>query len=417
VLLTALPAQAGFVGICLFQCGVVAASAWLAFRVAAQLHLPLPWLAVLFTYAAPDYFQMQSSGLTEPLFGLVLVAGVALAVHDRLGWSALVMSWLPFARSEGFLLLVVWAVYLVVRGQWRYLPLLSLGYVVYSLVGAWVLGDLGWVFGRNAYQYQVALYGHGGWLDFIRRLPGLLGWVLVVLFGVGMGWGLLSWVQFRWRRSQARWLAELLLLYGSIVVYIAAHSAFWALGLFQSFGMTRVLAALIPLMAVVALSGLDAISRLVPTEPARTRLRLGLAALVFIYPCTGLNLALRWQRDFGPQGDLVLGQQLADWLKATYPQGPKPLVTAMPSVFLQLGIDPFAPSVHLPGVVMSNEPLPPGTVVVWDDRLAVTDHGLTREHLLRDSRYQLRWQGSTPRNLTKPQANDSTHVAVFERVQ
>jgi hypothetical protein len=55
--------------------------------------------------------------------------------------------------------------------------------------------------------------------------------------------------------------------------------------------------------------------------------------------------------------------------------------------------------------------------VVWDDRLAVTDHGLTREHLLRDSRYQLRWQGSTPRNLTKPQANDSTHVAVFERVQ
>ena len=72
VLLTVLPAQAGLVGIMVFQCVVVAVSAHLAYRIAVQLRLPVPWLAVPFTYAAPDYFLMQFSGLTEPLFGLLL---------------------------------------------------------------------------------------------------------------------------------------------------------------------------------------------------------------------------------------------------------------------------------------------------------------------------------------------------------
>ena len=187
VLLTVLPAQAGFVGMMLFQCSVAAVSAHLAFRVAQQLRLPLPWLAVPFTYAAPDYFLMQFSGLTEPLFGLVLVAGVALAVRGRAGWSAVVLSWLPFVRAEGFILLAVWAVYLIVRRQWRWLPLLAVGFGVYSLVGWAALGELGWVFGRNAYRYKLASYGHGGWADFVVKLPGLLGWVLVVLFWLGIG--------------------------------------------------------------------------------------------------------------------------------------------------------------------------------------------------------------------------------------
>ncbi|MFD1470811.1 hypothetical protein ACFQ48_21490 [Hymenobacter caeli] len=104
-LLAAGPAQAGFIGMKLFQCGVVAASVWCAFVVARALRLPAPELAVLFAYAMPGYFIIQFSGLTEPLFGLVLVAAVALAMADRPAWSAALVSWLPFVRSEGFILL------------------------------------------------------------------------------------------------------------------------------------------------------------------------------------------------------------------------------------------------------------------------------------------------------------------------
>lgn len=86
-LLAAGPAQFGFLGMKLFQCAVVAASAWCAYVVARALRLPAPELAILFAYAAPDYFLIQFSGLTEPLFGLLLVAAVALAMRGRLGQS------------------------------------------------------------------------------------------------------------------------------------------------------------------------------------------------------------------------------------------------------------------------------------------------------------------------------------------
>ena len=415
VLLTVLPAQAGFVGIMVFQCVVVAVSAHLAYRIAVQLRLPVPWLAVPFTYAAPDYFLMQFSGLTEPLFGLLLVAGVALAVQVRPGWSAAVLSWLPFVRAEGFVLLVVWAVYLLVIGQKRRLPLLALGFVVYSLVGWLVLGDLGWVFSRNTYGIGQANYGHGEWLHFIKHLPGWLGWALLPLFVLGMVWGAATLLRSAWRRRPAQWPAELLLVYGSITAYIVAHSIFWTLGLFKSFGMTRVLAALTPLAAVVALSGLDACTRLVKQSTARQRLRLGVVAVVLLYPFTGLNLALRWRRDFGPQGELVLNQKIADWVRSTYPSGPPALVTSMPALHLKLGTDPFATTIHHLNAVTEQATLPVGTVVVWDSRIAVVDDGVTFKQLRADAHYALQWQQGTPRNLTKPQANDSTYMAVFVR--
>ena len=171
-LLAAGPAQAGFIGMKLFQCAVVAASAWCAYVVARNLRLPAPELVILFAYAMPDYFLIQFSGLTEPLFGLVLVGAVALAMSNRPAWSAAVISWLPFVRSEGFILIGIWVVCLAWRRQWRSLPLVLLGYAVYSVVGAVVLGEPGWVFARNPYA-TVSVYGHGDWNHFLISLPGM----------------------------------------------------------------------------------------------------------------------------------------------------------------------------------------------------------------------------------------------------
>ncbi|RZL00941.1 MAG: hypothetical protein EOO62_23655, partial [Hymenobacter sp.] len=134
-LVAAGPAQGGFLGMKLLQCGIVALSAWLAYGIARRLRLPWPALVILFCYAAPDYFRIQFSGLTEPLFGLLLVGAVALAVADRPTASTILISWLPFVRSEGVLLWGLWVVYLVWNRNWRALPWLVLGYAVYSVIG------------------------------------------------------------------------------------------------------------------------------------------------------------------------------------------------------------------------------------------------------------------------------------------
>ncbi|SHI67584.1 4-amino-4-deoxy-L-arabinose transferase [Hymenobacter daecheongensis DSM 21074] len=420
VLLTAGPAQLGFVGIKLFNCAVVAAAAWLAYRVAARLRLPWPWLAVLFTYAAPDYFRIQFSGLTEPLFSLILVAGVWLAFSNRTGWSAAVMSFLPFVRSEGFLLLGVWAVYLALSRQWRPLPLLVLGYLVYSVAGLLVYGDFLWVFTHNAYPYRATQYGHGDITHYLTHLPGVIGLVLFVLFWMGGIRVLSQWLRPRFRPQPDLFRAELLLIYGSVVVYCGAHTLFWWQGIFASFGMVRVLNAMVPLMAIIALNGVQALALLAKSARGQQRVRLGLTAAVVLFLFTGARTAFRWQRDFTKAADVRLADKAGAWFAAAYP-GPKPMVvTEHPYLAEALQIDPFDKTqrrnISFLRARQPEGPVPPaGSLIFWDDWFSVIEGGVPLSRLRHNPQYRLRWQGAKASNLTHPDA-DSCHLAVFERL-
>jgi len=311
-LLAAGPAQGGFLGMKLFQCGMVAASAWCAFRIAQAIRLPAPALVILFAYSEPDYFLIQFSGLTEPLFGLVLVWAVLLALREQPGWSAAVVSWLPFVRSEGFILMGLWVVYLAWQRQWQCMPALLLGYAVYSVVGAVVLGEPGWVFGHNPYG-TISVYGHGEWTHFLRNMANLLGWVLTALFVLGGVRMLRNWARPA-GRAQPWFRAELLLVYGSIVVFVGAHTLFWAKGLFNSAGLARVLNGIAPLAAVVALSGLALLTEKAKTVAAQRRMRIAAAVAVVVWLCSGARNAVRPSRDFTTPTDQALAQRAAAWL-------------------------------------------------------------------------------------------------------
>lgn len=416
-LLASVPAQAGFMGMKLFQCGVTALSAWCAYVVARSLRLPMPELAILFAYAAPDYFIIQFSGLTEPLFGLVLVGAVALAVTNRPGWSAALISWLPFVRSEGFILIGLWVVYFAWRRQWRYLPLLVLGYAVFSAVGAIVLHEPGWVFGHNPYATK-SVYGHGEWDHFVFSLPGLLGWVLLLLAVVGGVRMLLDFLHPE-HRQRHLFSAELLLIYGSICVFIAAHTIFWGLGLFNSFGMTRVLTVTVPLFAVVALRGLTWLTQMGKTPEAQRRIRVAAVVAVVAFLFAGTRQGFRWQRDFARPPDQEVVENAAAWIRKTYGQGTRPLAYEFPYVAVATQNNIFDPAQH-PTIVVSPdglvESLPVGTLLVWDDWFARTEGHVQLPKLRSDARYRELYQDAQPRNRLHPE-RDTTRVIVFERVQ
>lgn len=416
-LLASGPAQAGFIGIKLFQCVVVAVSAWCAYVVARALRLPAPELAILFAYATPDYFIIQFSGLTEPLFGLILVGSVALAMTNRPNWSAALLSWLPFVRSEGFILIGIWVVYLAWRRKWWSLPLLVLGYAVYSLVGGLVLGELGWVFGHNPYA-TVSVYGHGDWDHFLISLPGLLGWVLLVLAAVGGVRMLLGCLRPE-RRQAPLFSAELLLVYGSITVFILAHTIFWAKGLFNSFGLTRVLTITAPLFAVVALNGLDWLAALGQSVAAQRRIRLAGTVAVVAFLFTGARSAFRWQRDFGQVPDQELADSAAAWLRQHYDLHSRPVAYEFPYVAEAVHNDPFDAAAHplnKPYWLPKLGKMPVGTLLVWDDWFARYEGALPLEQVRADARFRQRWAGALPRDPQHPD-QDSTRIFVFERVR
>ena len=416
-LLSAGPAQAGFIGVKLFQCAVVAGSAWCAYVVARALRLPAPELAILLLYAIPDYFLIQFSGLTEPLFGLVLVGAVALLMTGRPGWSAALISWLPFVRSEGFILIGIWVVYLAWHRQWRLLPLLVLGYAAYSTVGAVVLGEPGWVFGHNPYA-TVPTYGHGEWNYFLLRMPGFLGWVLLGWAVLGGGRMLRDCLRPE-RRQAPLFSAELLLIYGNITVFILAHSVFWAKGLFHSFGLTRVLTVTAPLFAVVVLNGLDWVATLGRSATVQRRIRIGgaVAAVVFLF--TGARSAFRWQRDFGQPADQQLAENAAAWVQKTYGPAGRPLAYEFPYGALALHNDFFDPQTHRVFVLQTGtflELLPVGTLLVWDDWFARFEAKVPLAALRADVRFRQRWEGALPRDPHHPE-HDSVRLVVFERVR
>lgn len=412
VLLTVLPSQAGFIGIKLFNCAVVALAAWQAYRVAAGLRVRWPWLAVLLVYCTPDYFRIQFSGLTEPLFSLLLVSGVAFTVRGRPVAAAVVLSFLPFVRSEGFLILAVWAVYLLLTRQWRVLPWLPFGYVLYSVTGAVVYHDLGWVFHRNAYE-TISHYGAGRWGHFVQQLPGILGWVLLGLFWLGMLAGALNWLTARdaARPPAYRW-AERLLVYGSVVVYLGAHTVFWALGLFASFGMTRVMDAVVPLMALIALQGLGLLTSLVP-EPRRQLVVYVVAAAVLIFPLTGARTGFRWRTDFSRPAEQQLLEDVAAQLK---PQtAGRLLLWDHPYWGLALGLDPFDPRRHqLLDTWREQQPVPAGTLLLWDNWFSPTEARVSYQQLRQDARLRLVREDSVLRDARKPEKGH-TRLAVFER--
>ncbi|MDO7845367.1 hypothetical protein Q5H92_03285 [Hymenobacter sp. M29] len=416
-LLSSGPAQAGFIGMKLFQCMVVAVSAWCAYVIARALRLPAPELAVLFCYAAPDYFLIQFSGLTEPLFGLILVASVALAMTGRPGWSAALISFLPFVRSEGFILIGIWVVYLAWERQWRYLPLVVLGYVLFSAAGAIVLGELGWVFGHNPYA-TVSVYGHGDWPHFVASLPGLLGWVLSVLVAVG-GVCMLRDCLRPARRREPLFVAELLLVYGSATVFIAAHTIFWAKGLFNSFGLTRVLDVTTPLFALVALRGLTNLALLGRSPLARRRIQIGFAVAVVLFLFTGARNAFRWKRDFTVPPDQLVVDQAAAWLRQTGDLAARPMAYEFPYVSVATGNDPFTARTH-PGITLNNnsqvESLPVGTLLIWDDWFARTEGRVQLATMRADAHFRELWQTAMPRHPEHPE-RDTTRIVIFERVR
>jgi Gpi18-like mannosyltransferase len=116
-------------------------SAFFVYRISAKLYTANAALSVLFFIAMPMVLLVAVSGLTEPLFGFVLVLSVWLFAEKKYLFSMLLLSFLPLVRSEGFVVIPVFILVLLLQKQWKYVPLLTVGGLVYSLAGYIVFDD------------------------------------------------------------------------------------------------------------------------------------------------------------------------------------------------------------------------------------------------------------------------------------
>ena len=94
--------QLGYTGVCIFNGICIILSAYLVKRISKKIlgiDNSIPFLLTLFT---PILFGTGFAGLTEPLFALVLTAGVYLLIENKITAACVLLSFLPFVRTEGF---------------------------------------------------------------------------------------------------------------------------------------------------------------------------------------------------------------------------------------------------------------------------------------------------------------------------
>ncbi len=245
----------GFKAAQLFNLLAALIALWFVYKIAEKIYRPGAFYTVVLTAFAPIYFLLMNTCLTEILFSLVLVVSVWLFMKDRLIFAAIVLSFLPYVRTESIVILPIFAVAFLLKRSWIPVLLLATGTIFYSVVGYFVFDDFLWIINRFPYPKGESIYGSGSLLHFIKKSNFIFGIPFLIVLIIG----LFSWISEILKNFSLknRSLILFIIIAGSWLAYFAAHSFVWWKGMGGSLGLIRVIGGVIPLAALTALKGIQ----------------------------------------------------------------------------------------------------------------------------------------------------------------
>src|SRR6218665_3878717 len=231
VLLASPFAQLGFIGMKVFNALVSFLTVVITYRIACRLKLGNPAVVILLVLFSPLWYILTYSGLTEPLFALFTALGIYFCLDRRYLPACLVVSFLPYIRSEGLIIIGVFGLYLLQTRNWKHIPVLLAGSVVYSIAGWFIYHDLLWVFTKIPYATLGSVYGSGPLLHFVEQLINVVGVPVYALLWIGLI-AIVTGVINKRKGPE-----EGILVVLGFLCFFVAHSLFWYLGIFNSMGL------------------------------------------------------------------------------------------------------------------------------------------------------------------------------------
>lgn len=382
VLLSVPFAQFGMYGSLLFNVLLAILSMYFVWRTAENLGMESPWLAPALLFSSTIYFYCVPSAVTEILFGFLLSWAIFESSRSRYAMAAALISFLPFARNEGNGLILIFFIGLLVMKQWKAIPWLALGTVVYSIAGSFYFEDLFWVYNKQPYHDASDIYHHGTWWHYVDKsiaiwgIPLYLLWILGTVF---MLFRIIKTLIKKEKITQVFWF-WLFFVFGSFYVYLTGHTIVWALGKSASLGLIRVMAAVMPACALIGLYAFNKI--LFELNPNLKGIKMGLSALLFF---VAVNSPIEINKP--PfHGDMEKEEiaKLGEWFRnSEYFPLQAPLYYFAPSMAEEFRIDPFNKETSGNLVDIGNNPeLIPGTIIVWDAHFGPNECRLPVDSLL-----------------------------------
>lgn len=398
--------QFGFFGICLFNITCATVTGLVAYKTANLIEPRRSWLAPVFVLFAPIYYVTLISGLTEPLFSLVLITGVYFCLKQKILIAGIIVSFLPFVRTEGFLLLPLFALVFVTQRKYTLCLLLFTGTIIYSVAGWFHYHTLFWIWSENPYKGAEDIYGRGSLFHFIGKNEFILGTPLVILFALGI----INYVMSKRKPS----LAELLLIPGIFFIYLAAHSVFWWKGLYSSLGLIRVMAGVTPLAGLLALKGVNSVMEFLSRIRLLNKFHFLQTTILSIIIALIIWMPFKqhqFPRSLGYEDKVV--KQAADWIKQDLPAASM-YCYQYPYLSVFLNFDPFDRNHYTPLWSMQAENLPAGSIVIWDSHYSPNEAKLPLSRLNENSSFELLYTFKADPDKT-PADKELFEVFVFKK--
>lgn len=398
-------AHFGYKGSVIFNILCLTLTSFFTWRIAFKLKIPFCWMAAPLVIFAPLALPVSLSALTEPLFALIIVASLNVLLSGRSGIAAVIISFLPFARQEGFILLLPFVIYFITRKDYVTILFLFTGSVIYSIAGAFHFHDLFWVITNNPYVGEKN-YGSGSLFEFVLNFKTIWGIALTGMMVAGI-----AFYFFAKAKNMLVHRAEYFFVLGIFLLFLIMHSVFWWKGIFGSLGLHRVMVCTYPLAVLLAVRGFH----LAQIILKRNSFVVALATLV-----CGLQ---SWQTyKYNPVPFRInyresLSQDMALELKSrVFPTQPKDFAVycADPYMAYALDVDPFDVyhwkqfTCTCPEVKFRN-----GDIVIWDSHFALFDLAMSIHEMQGDARFrQLILDGEIPRD--KSEDDRKFALGIFE---
>lgn len=369
-------AQLGFIAVKILNLIIVSFTLFFTYKLFNLEFKKFQALPILILIFAPLYFVLTFSGLTEPLFALMLILTFYFYRLDKTTLAFLILSMLPFVRSEGLLFLAFFGLYEVVFKNWKNIGYLFAGTILYSIVGYFVHHDIAWVFTKIPYASTGSVYGSGDFFHFFEQLLYVVGIPIYIFIWLGVIFMIVDLIKKRINFEQFY-----LLVLGA-GMFIVAHSLFWYLGIFNSMGLKRVLIGILPLLAIIGGFGLMKLTILLKSfnlNFGRIFLTISIFAIV-LFPFSGNKAALDFE-DLKMSKDQELALEVKQFLDENNIQFNK-LYAAHPNLCKVLDVNCFSNEEFEFLGPNSALYLKENDILIWESWFSIVEQGVDLNHFM-----------------------------------
>ncbi|MDB4160877.1 hypothetical protein N9772_00735 [Bacteroidia bacterium] len=357
----------------------------LVYKIIQKLNLRYAWLGYIFTLTSPIFLDNTISAITEPLCALLVILTLYLYIDKKYVASAVLAGLLPFARSEGFIILFAIAFFLiVVDKRYQTLAYAFVGSLVFNILGWAIEGEAFWVITSNPYiNFELSgrnICGSGGLFHYFYAGHYTFGLIASLLAALGGIFYAIRSITKGWKTDMG--IGLILLCFA---LYFGSHVGIWWFGKMGSCGYVRVMVVIAPLASILMVYGFNYLFKNNDTYIGARAKIVRQFTLLFLV----INTFYVPYRYYSYKYPMQISAEQAEYLKLavwyeTHDFQARRKIYLYPYFSILADINPYDQKEHLDFWASSLQYTREGDILIWDGHFGPHESGTSLESLETD---------------------------------